>query len=353
MAPDRRESSVDLMRMSFLSRFITALSLLLTLCRLAQADELPIDLRWIAPEDCGTARSVLADVKLMLERTSWTGPSEVIQAEATLRKTSQGKWEVLLRTTLGNSRGERSIVVADCAEATHATALLLAFMLNPNQALPEQAEESRPSVDKPTAPQPPTPPVGAPQHPVAAMPGTVGPSKPKSLRAPVRVQVGLSGMVDSGNLPHETLGGALHLGLQTEQWSIELRPAAWLPSQVASPQLSSAGGQFRLYDVALVSCYRAFRRGSLSAQTCAGADLLHLRGTGFGITKPSGRSALYPSAMGELALLFDLTQDWTVRAAGEVLLALARPEYAIFNLGMVHRPARWTGRLGLGFEWRF
>jgi hypothetical protein len=243
--------------------------------------------------------------------------------------------------------------VADCAEATHATALLLAFMLNPNQTLPPHGEESQPGTDKPVAAQPLIPPLGATQHPVAPTPTAMGPSAPKSRRAPARVLVGLSGMVDSGSLPHETLGGALHLGLQVERWSIELRPAAWLPSQGASPQLSSAGGKFRLYDVALIGCYCAFRQSAFGARACAGSELLYLRGTGYGLSESSSRSALYPSALGELALAFHLTQGWAVRATANVLFALARPEYAILNLGTVHRPARWAGRLGLGFEWRF
>jgi len=68
---------------------------------------------------------MLGDAVIDLDR-------ERIVAEVTLRKTQFGKAGDRLDTRMGELRGERRLVVADCLEATHATALLLALLINPH-----------------------------------------------------------------------------------------------------------------------------------------------------------------------------------------------------------------------------
>jgi hypothetical protein len=304
------------------------------------ADALPIKLGWTAPPECGDAQAVERDVQSMLGETSIPASRPPIEAEVTLRRAADARWDATLRTTTGELERERTLRADSCDEARRAIALLLALMLDPN-ARPEGV--ARPEQEKPTpapsAPPPPPPPPAPPPPP----PAEPAPNRPGLL-------VGVSGVVDAGTLPDWGYGARLRLGLEIDRWSVELAYGAWLPRSGESQALRGAGGNFTLMQLGLGGCYQSSPAGRFSVQGCAGPALVGMRAAGFGVTDPGHATALWPALFAEAALRARATHSVGARLGVGGLAHLDPPTFALRNVGSVHRPRSLGAQAELGLE---
>ena len=105
----------------------------------AQAE--PVALSWVAPEgsSCPDAAYVLAEIRRYVGAGAVGRPAQ-ISANATLRTEEAGGFRLLLKTTDGESSGERVFRDESCRALADAAVLILAWMVAPeamaNRSLP-------------------------------------------------------------------------------------------------------------------------------------------------------------------------------------------------------------------------
>src|SRR5438552_3307323 len=88
-----------------------------------------------------------------------------------------------------------------------------------------------------------------------------------------RFAAGVEALVGSGALPSLAPGFGLRLAAGGAALTAELRANVWLSRSTASRDVSTAGGNFDLMDVAAAGCARARHDQFLSPGLCVGASV--------------------------------------------------------------------------------
>jgi hypothetical protein len=288
-----------------------------------------IHLDWTAPPECPSAEQVQQDVRRIMGAPP--SQAEKLEAVGVVSRSQTGQWRVELGTRMGGIEGRRSLAGADCAEVSHAAALVLALMLRP--LVPEPAAE----------------PVSSPAQ--RSSPSVLAAPPPeRSEDAPWLVRAAF--LAGVGTLPGLEVGYGLHIGLAAEPVLLELRMVLWLPKTAHTNDLPGAGGKFWLGELASAACLRA-GQGWFRTDSCAGPRLLQMQADGFGVTDPGQATARWGGAFLEQAAVATLTSRARVRASAQLLWPFSRPAFAIENVGEIHRPAPLAARTALAFELSF
>lgn len=158
---------------------------------------------------------------------------------------------------------------------------------------------------------------------------------------------------DAGSLPSPSLGAALGAELG---WSkLELRALGTLlferETHVESPSLPAPGAKLQLITGALLACTAPFGnlRARLAPFACVGAELGRLSGVGTGVASPRRGSALWAAPVVQVGAGWAVPDTALGLGVGLVVAApLARDEFALRDIGTVHRPPSVVGRLTAG-----
>lgn len=293
-------------------------------------DELPLQLSWSAPEGCPDASSVRAEIRRRVDRVARGQVSELISAEVEIRTTSSGSFQLSLRTTVGQTVGERELSGADCGQLADATALVLALLIRPEAALASEP-----------------PPRGATT--VLAQPRA--PDEPASRPAQVpRFAVGVGGVVGHRVLPGLAGGLDLRFVLQGARWAAIVRAGGFLPQAADAPILPGARATFYRLEWALAACAQTWPGRRVGAALCAGGALVRVAGDSAGVDSPDEASALWPEALAEASAHLRVTPWARVRLSLEGRALGHAPAFAILGLGSVYRPASASLRGALGID---
>jgi hypothetical protein len=323
-----------------------AFALALALPRAAAGEPVPrVALAWRAPEGCGDAAGVRFDVERLV-RGSPPGPR--IEAEAEVTRDGDAV-HVLLRTRSAGVDGERRVEAASCAQVASATAVILALMIDPNAAARAAAEDPPPRVEPPpqvTAPPPPPGPMHQPP-PIDAVASRASP------RRPVRFVASASAAGDAGTMPGASVGGAIAVASLLGPYRLGVR-AGYFPhrSEVLGAR-PTAGGDFSLFDAGFDACRALVDHRRARAELCAGVEIDHLEGQGFGVTVPSAGAATFGvAALGGL-LDLPLASHLSAELRAGATAPFARPAFYFDAIGTVHRPSPVGGRLSGGLAVHF
>src|SRR5690348_13371307 len=119
--------------------------------RAAEPATAALDLTWSAPAECPMRDDVMREV----ERILGGGAPRRARARADVMKLGAERWQVRLVTEVDGAAGERAIEASTCEQLASATALILAWVLDPSRAH-----------DGETPAAPPSRPAAAPAEPV-------------------------------------------------------------------------------------------------------------------------------------------------------------------------------------------
>jgi hypothetical protein len=349
---------------------VVGVALASTLVARAARAEAPIELTWRAPASCPGEREVWAGVERRLGQPAGglTGPRSLgVSAVVEPLTRPRGRLRLTLRTTRlegpsKGERGERVVDAASCADLAEAASLIIAMAFDPAAvALTEERAAAPLAPSTQPAPLPPGPPVLAPppHEPVAPPPregaawlGPLGPSRalphPDATPRP-RALVSALALVDLGSLPEPSPGLGVGLGLRWSRLRVEGRFGWWPSSRRTLP--SGKGGELSLVTGALVGCVGLLPpRGRVELAPCAALELGRIEGRGFGVSSPSAGDALWVAPelglVGRVSLTPWLGARLDVRGAAP----LARPDFVLSGVGVVHTSSPVVGRLGLGLE---
>jgi hypothetical protein len=293
------------------------------------SDGLPLQLSWTAPMSCPDANSERAEIRRRVGSIDRMQVAEPIVAEAKIRTTATGTFQLSLRTLVGKAVGERELSGQDCRELADAAALVLALLINPQAAV---------IPDLPPAP-PPTPPKQATSD---------GATDGRIEKGPW-LGVGLGGVLGYGVLPGLAEGLDLRFIVQHGRWAAMVRAGGFLPKGADAQILPHAHASFYRLESALAACAQTLPGHRVGLCACLGGGLVRLHGESSGVSTPGEVTAFWPEALAEVSGHMRLTPWARLRLSFEGHLGHS-PDFAILGLGSVYRPTTASLRGALGFD---
>jgi hypothetical protein len=293
----------------------------------ALASDLPFE--WSAPEGCPGRAVVLEGLAQLLDSdaTSWD------RFENVRGRVSRGAaaYELELEFILGRRVERRTFATRDCADLAHAAAVTLALVLDPawDWTAAPPAEAPKPSVPSSEVDR-----------------GAVAVASQSRPHAPVELQLGAEGMIDTATLGPSAFGlgvrGGARLPLWGTRWGAELF-GAWLPRQSIDvrPTESVELGL-------MVAGVRACNWPSLAIGLCSEIEAGWLSASGVGDNR-GGEALDTWVAPGASVVLESQLFDALVLASRVSLLApLTRPQYFVNQTEGVHEVPAVTVRVAFG-----
>jgi len=319
---------------------------------------------WRAPDVCPTRERVLARAEELLGRPPESGLTSVFDLSALVAQTSQGSWQLELRSrTESGQTTARSVTAASCTELADAAALLLALAIDP--ALSERASptssafeaEPQPAVDaSASAPAPAQPPQSLPApralEPAAPTASPAAPAERDAPSAPVRLRAGAAFAVWGQRLPGVAPGALAHAGISRRAgWAVATFGA--FPARHASVAGAAAGGDLSLFSFGAEVGYTiALAPKGFEVSPLVGGELDWVRGAGTGVAHPGDGSLLLVGLSGGGRAALPLSASWAIFGQGLFSALVARPRFVLDGVGELYRPPAWGLRFSLGAEWR-
>lgn|GEM_PF-2701478 len=296
-------------------------------------DRVPVELSWSAPDECPDRGWVLRSIEARL-RAPASQLTAAVEADARVEKRDGGYF-----LTLKTEQGERQLNATSCEELAGSAALILAFIVEPQQTEPEpqQAEPAPAPVNTPSAVDPPT----------------------TDSRRP---QLELSGyaraewLVDIGMLPHAATGPGLAFGFTLADTSVELS-AGFLLDNTVSYVTPGGDGQRSLahlhaFLAQLGLCQRLVQAPDLSV--CLSMEHMRISADpDEALQSRSTRRAPVWTALASAraAIPIGTRFAWVLELSVGVPLLGAR--FRVDGLGVIHETGDVIGRLRTGPELRF
>jgi hypothetical protein len=293
-----------------------------------------VQLVWNAPAGCPSAESVLADVHRLVGEQ----PAHGVVARADVLQVAPEHWSVHLSTDVDGTAGERSLDANSCASLATATALILAWTIDPQRAL--AARVPRPDAAGPSSPEV--------QPQAAVLPGL-----PRS-GAHLQVVVAVSAAGNVGMLPGAGLGGQVAVGVLVGPLRLEVAGEDWLVQKInGSGPLANQGARVHWLDVAARGCFRGRLGSRFELDPCLGGGLAWASSSGVGEDTPYTPGATWGVAVADVLASWRVAGPLALRASVGMAVPFARPNFVVAN-GAVQPPSidkaapvQGTGTLGL------
>lgn len=306
----------------------------------------PVSLAWNAPAGCPTGDAVLADVKAILGGPT---PHRVV-ARADVAQIGPEHWSVHVTTDVDGTQGERTLDADSCTSLAKATALILAWAVDPVKARAAMAAKQA----GPAAPSP---------APAAAPPPDRTPS-PSSSPLPVAAVVAVSGMGDIGTLQSPGGGVQLALGALVGPMRFELSGDYWFEQDAAQQETGRpgviVGSRLHLLDAGLRACYRWRLASRFEVDPCAGAAIVHASSDGYASSSTfvtASHTGDWATVHGGAMAAWRVIGPFALRASVGVEVAPTRPQFTVTTVQgteqVLHQPSLVGGTATLGVEAHF
>ena len=295
-------------------------------------ERVPVELRWSAPDECPDRSWVLRSIEARL-RAPASQLTAAVSADAKVERRAEGYF-----LTLKTEQGERQLSSASCEELAGSAALILAFIVEPQQTeAPPADPESAPAVTE-------APPAAA--EPMAAD------SSALDLSAHVRAEW----IVDLGMLPNPATGPGLGLGFSMADTSIELSAGFLLDNTVSYVAAGNEGQQSLAHLHAFLAqlglCHRLLRAPDLGV--CLSVEHMRISADpDEGLQSRSTQRAPVWTALASAraAIPIGTRFAWVLELGVGVPLLGAR--FRVDGIGVIHETGDVIGRLRTGPELRF
>jgi hypothetical protein len=325
-----------------------------------------VALVWTVPPECPSEGAVLAE----MERVLGGPPSRGAKVKAEVEELGAHLWSEHLATEVEGVFGERTLEADSCEGLAAATALILAWTIDPARAAeapltPRSASLAGPPPAPPPESAPPplaveaSPPQPSPPRPSprAVAPPSTTPTEP--YRGP-RAFLAIEGMGDLGTQPQVGLAGRVTLGVLFGRVRLEASVADWYAENAyTSPPFSSQGTTLHPWEGAFRGCLRWEPAPRLEVDPCLGGGVVHVTSNGFNETvavyqADTSWGSLYGDALG----VWTFADPFALRASLGIAVPLSRPEFDIEEpTGQpslpLHHAFYFAGRAILGIEVRF
>ena len=319
----------------------------------------PIELQWDAPPGCPTADEVAREVEGLFGEGG--GKGQTVQAEAQVAREGEG-YRLELVVTTRSGRDARSIHDPRCEPLAHATALVVATLMDPiavSEHIEALSNPTPPTVEPPAEPpprlpEPPSipPPSTEPPPPRATSSDRIDPRPPP--RPAFRPSLRLGGFLGSATLPGLDGGLAVAVGFTRSKLRLELGASYAFPQSQPHPELAAVGLQLQSVTGQLRGCYvPAASRWEFPLCVAGDIGAMLGRGEGSAVLDPTTEVSLQLSALAEAHVVWRATDRVAVWLGAQGVLNLARPSFTVDTLEAFFTTPIGGGRAKLGLELRF
>ena len=290
-------------------------------------DRVPVELSWSAPEECPDRSWVLRSIEARL-RAPASQLTAAVEADARVEK-RDGGYFLALKT----DQGERQLTATTCEELAGSAALILAFIVEPQETEAQQSPEP-------------------------AVPAAVDPPAAES----PRLQLELSGyaraewLVDIGMLPNAATGPGLSFGFTLADTSVELSAGFLLDNTVSYVTPGGDGQQSLAHLHAFLAqlglCQRLVQAPDLSL--CLSMEHMRISADPDETlqSRSTRRAPVWTAlASARAAIPIGTRFAWVLELSVGVPLLGAR--FRVDGLGVIHETGEVVGRLRTGPELRF
>lgn len=299
----------------------------------------PVSLAWNAPPGCPSGDAVLADVNAILG-----GPtSHHAAARADVTQIAPQHWSVHVTTDVDGAQGERTLEADSCESLAKATALILAWTVDPIKARAAAALAAKPA---------------APAHPPPEQPSPA-PSSP----IPIAAVVAVSGIGDVGTLQSLAGGAELALGALVGPLRFELAGDYWVSQDQQQPVNGTTdGAKVQLLDAALRACFRGRLHERFELDPCVGGAFVHASSEGYTHGSPTFQpqpgSGDWAVLRGDALAVWRILGPFALRASVGVEVQPTTPPFYVDlqqqgTQRTLYQPKEVAGRATLGVEAHF
>lgn len=326
---------------------------------------------WQVPEGCPTRAAWLSELRARVDDAAWNEAAPKLRASVRIEITATG-YALQLDTELDGAAGQRRIEAARCDELVEASALIVAFAIDPSAASRTAsatalvASEGAPPVVAPseaeadvTAPLEPAPPP-KPVPRVSVPPRGFDAERPPAYarERPSRSRIGLLvrplWLLDLGTLPKLATGPSLLIGLRIGRASFEVGASYLFAQSVTVPNDDRVVGELRWLAGSAGACYSLLPDRRFGIASCARAELGRLWGHGRNLNDGAfGGGATWLAALIGAQLRFELVRGLAVGAELSAGLPLLASAFTVAAVGKVHQTPSAVARLSAGVTLAF
>ncbi len=340
-----------------------------------------VELEWVAPDGCPDAAYVEAATERLAPGLGTVG-GPYLHAHADVRREKSGLWRVEIRTAGPEGAGRRTVTAESCSALADAAALILALAIDPDRvaATPTatgpapQAPRPAPSASTAATPSNATVAPASPAAPTVSTPAeaTLASSVEDSVpprgfgpdsasRWAIRFAVAAAAVLDTGTLPTAAPGFAVTLGVvpvALSAFRLELGAGQFLDESTTQSPARSGTFSLRTFDAGgclVTEVGRAGRMRHGEVGGCTNVELAWLSAAGLYESVTSQGDAEWWVLRARVTAAYAWSRAWAIRADVGGGLDVTRPQFvsAGAEQGLIHQPARYTGRGALGLEVRF
>jgi len=311
-----------------LVRAVLVLLLITALAPEARAEVPNLALIWDAPVGCPSR----TDVERSVDRLLGSRPPDDrrVDAHVVVTQRSSGLWMADLVIS-GSASGNRQLEGESCSAIALATAVVLAFAVDPRAAPAVPPEEPK-------------------EH---AVPPPVEAPVPKATAEPILPYVHLFGGAALRALPVVAGEVGLGVGARRSRWEVELL-GAYAPSQsvqVAGPP--RAGADITLLSANALGCFAPIVTHATALDLCVGGALERMSAQANGVSNPGSGSVLLLSPMAAVRSRFRLVQLLSLVLDLAATVRQFHPRFVIAGVGQVYDIPIVGGSLAGGLQLEF
>jgi hypothetical protein len=319
-------------------------------------------LEWTAPAECPTAIEVRSEVERRIGHEARVEGQDDLEVTAMAVEDPRGLWRGSVATRLGNQAGKRVLEAESCRAIAHATALIVALMIDPDAAQRLQVQGARGSNSSAstTASDAARPRKVEPRPAKTPLMRTATPAAEPRERAPktvIRYRPGLVAALDMGTLPAAAPGVGASAAVLLGASALRAEAIRWAETRTVIAHTDPpVGGRFDLVSVSLAGC-PGVAVGRFDVGLCAEAEFDWLKGTGTGVSSPDHKIFRWLSAGAGGFADMRLGKGLRMNAELDLLAPLGRSRFVLNGVsesaGEVHRTGLAVGRAAMGFGFVF
>jgi hypothetical protein len=327
--------------------------------RLARAQETApsasslVRLVWTAPPECPSEQDVLTE----MQRVLGGPPSRGAKATAEARQVSPRRWSEHLSTEVEGVAGERDLEADSCDGLVAATALILAWTIDPQRAASAliTAPSSVPASPPPN-PQAPAPAAKA-SPPVAPPVAQAAHASDDSSHLSPQVVFASEAISEAGTLPGPGFGEEMSVGGLLGRARLEASVANWLSADAKATSAPFVGQGATLHPLegGAHGCLRWQPTRRAEVDPCLGGGITVMTSDGLGESHPVHHVSTWGSLQGGVLGDWTLTGPLALRASMGFALHVRPPTFNIRENGdhPFYQVPTLAGRATLGLEVRF
>lgn len=291
-------------------------------------------LTYQAPNGCPDGRDIKRRVYALVRRDTLSS-YDAVSADIEITQIGEAEWQLVLRTSQAGHQGDRLLEADKCETLANSAVLMLALMINPQLNLEEMVDAG--GAD--TAP-PPQEQIDDEQ------------TNSRNSIQTLALYPFIGGILDLGTIATVGGGALLGLGVQINDFSIDMGAIFLLPRENRVSDSQPQGGKIWLVGGGLTGAW-AFSLNKFGIGPYLQLEMAGVNARGVGVDYVVEKWMLHFALGGGLETHWSLGEHLRLKCLLGILAPTRRRRYLLENIGEIHSVWPVLPRFSLQLEWLF